>query len=83
MYRIVLRHSIMSMLRQLISPIVNAILLSCIYIALKNVFYNSLFLESLILKTILGFIVSLVYLGVTGKFNVIVFLKQKCQRNEI
>lgn len=83
MYRIVLRHSIMSMLRQLISPIVNAILLSCIYIALKNVFYNSLFLESLILKTLLGFIVSLVYLGVTGKFNVIVFLKQKCKRNEI
>lgn len=77
MYKRVLHSSIWLMLKQLINPFLNAIVLVVVYIIYSLLPLKFPCLLNLVIELALGALITLTYLHITGRFNVISFAKNK------
>ena len=76
MYHIVFRTSILSMLRELINPAINILLLQFLYIALEPMLVDSNYFLLLIIKFIVGALLTIIFIQVSGRYNIIKLAKE-------
>lgn len=70
MYYKVFRKSLLSMCRELVNPLFNILILLCGYLLLTTMVADFNFIISLLIKLILGSLLTLVFVQVTGRYNI-------------
>ena len=68
------------MLKQLINPFVNAIILVVVYVLYGLIQLDIPRLLNLIIELSIGLIITLAFLHITGRFNIIAFAKNKLKK---
>ena len=80
MYKRILHSPIQLMLKQLINPFVNAIILVVVYVLYGLIQLDIPRLLNLIIELSIGLIITLAFLHITGRFNIIAFAKNKLKK---
>lgn len=80
MYRIVLKISILPMLKVMIHPVINSIILLTVGIAISTFIKIDNIIIMLIIKLSLLSIITFIYIQISGQYNIINFVKSKLNK---
>lgn len=77
MYTDVFKASFLELLKELISPTINVIILVIIYYIQKHLFVISSNILALIVKLVIGVVTTILFVQLTGRYNLIKMIKEK------
>lgn len=78
MYKMVFRCSYLRFLSELISPLINGFILAFVFLLYNRLHLDMNIFCSLLVKVFMGFLISVFYIQITGRYNLLQLLSSYC-----